>query len=100
MEPDKKISEKIRRRQPRSTLFFEVSEPHFKRLFFNLKEIITKEQIRQGTLKGNYLTNIQCLRLIIEKLYELYMSETHLTIEKLKEIAKENLRDKIKLGLI
>ncbi|MHA1147762.1 MAG: hypothetical protein ACTSR8_05915 [Promethearchaeota archaeon] len=100
MESSKTKIEKSSRRKPKSTLFFEVSDPHFKKIFFILKEILTKEQIRQGKIKGEYLTNIQCLRLILEKLYEQYKFETHLTIEKLKELAKKNLRARIELDLI
>jgi len=61
MDSSKIKLEKSSRRKPKSTLFFEVNDPHFKKVFFFLKEEITKEQTRQGKIKGGYLTNIQCL---------------------------------------
>ena len=92
--------EKSSRKKPKSTLFFEVSDHYFKKVFFILKEEITKEQIQQGKLKGKYLTNIQCLRLILEKQYEHYTLNTNLVVKELRELEKENLRLKIELDLI
>lgn len=78
-------------------LFFKLKDSALQEKFSQIKEKIEKNLVKSGKLKGGYLTNIECFRKMIDLLHDQFHLESSKIKDKLKEVQKSLLIDKIKM---